>query len=180
MVAFANSDGGKLLVGIADNKEIRGLKYADEDEYVLEKEILKSIQPPLDYEIEKLRLEDGKEVLIFDIPSGENRPYAVVNPENVESKKVYVRVADKSIQASKEIKEILKGLTKGKSLRFSYGEKETLLMKYLGENKYVTVEQFSDLADIPRRIASRTLILLVLTHVLGYRPKESGDQFYML
>jgi predicted HTH transcriptional regulator len=180
MVAFANSDGGKLLVGIADNKEIRGLKYADEDEYVLEKEILKSIQPPLDYEIEKLRLEDGKEVLIFDIPSGENRPYAVVNPENVESKKVYVRVADKSIQASKEIKEILKGLTKGKSLRFSYGEKETLLMKYLGENKYVTVEQFSDLAEIPRRIASRTLILLVLTHVLGYRPKESGDQFYML
>jgi predicted HTH transcriptional regulator len=180
MVAFANSDGGKLLVGVADNKEIIGLKYADEDEYVLEKEILKSIQPPLNYEIERVRLEDGKEVLVFNIPTGENRPYSVVNPENIEAKKVYVRVADKSIQASKEIKEILKGFTKGKSLRFAYGEKETLLMKYLGENKYVTVEQFSELANIARKNASRTLILLVLTHVLGFHPKEGGDQFYML
>lgn len=180
MVAFANSDGGRLLVGIADDKEVRGLKYPDEDEYVLEKEMLRSIQPALSYSIDKIRLEDGREVLVFDIPTGEKRPYAVIDHENPNLRKVYVRVADKSIQASKEVKEILKGLTKGKSLRFAYGDKENMLMKYLGEHRFITVDQFSELAGISRKSASRTLVLLVLTHVLGYQPKESGDQFYIL
>jgi predicted HTH transcriptional regulator len=39
VVAFANSEGGKLLIGVADNKELIGLKYPDEDEYIISKSI---------------------------------------------------------------------------------------------------------------------------------------------
>jgi predicted HTH transcriptional regulator len=41
MVAFANTDGGKLIVGIGDDKSIKGLKFPDEDEYILQKAIEK-------------------------------------------------------------------------------------------------------------------------------------------
>ena len=51
IVAFANSGGGKLLVGIGDDKTIKGLKYADEDEYILEKAIQKYCTPPIPYDI---------------------------------------------------------------------------------------------------------------------------------
>ncbi|MGR3811573.1 AlbA family DNA-binding domain-containing protein [Jiulongibacter sp. NS-SX5] len=178
MVAFANSDGGKLLVGVADNKELRGLKYADEDEYVLVKEIEKSIDPPISYDVERVYLDDGNSILVFDIPQGEDRPYGVIDGD--EQRKIYVRVDDRSIQASKEVREILKGKTKAKSLRFGYGDKETALMKHLAIHETITVEDFSKLVDIPRKSASRTLVLLVLTQVLGFQPKEGGDLYYAL
>lgn len=178
MVAFANTSGGKLLIGVNDNGELIGLSYADEDEYVLEKALKNGIEPALNYKLEKVRLPEGKEVLVFNIPKGTERPYYILGDNG--TKKVYVRVADKSIQASKEAREILKGYTKNKSLRFTYGDKETHLMKYLSENLKVTVSEFAKLVNIPKRNASRTLILLVLTNVLGINYKEIEDEFYLL
>ncbi|MCR9062779.1 MAG: ATP-binding protein [Cytophagales bacterium] len=178
MVAFANTSGGKLLIGVNDNGELIGLSYADEDEYVLEKALKNGIEPALNYKLEKVRLPEGKEVLVFNIPKGTERPYYILGDNG--TKKVYVRVADKSIQASKEAREILKGYTKNKSLRFTYGDKETHLMKYLSENLKVTVSEFAKLVNIPKKNASRTLILLVLTNVLGINYKEIEDEFYLL
>ena len=36
LVAFANTDGGKLLIGVKDNGVIRGIR-SDEEKYMLEK-----------------------------------------------------------------------------------------------------------------------------------------------
>ncbi|UBM57843.1 ATP-binding protein [Marinilongibacter aquaticus] len=178
MVAFANASGGTLLIGVEDGGLIKGLKYANEEQFVLEREIDRSIYPKIDYAMEAIRLLDGKEVLVFHISKGENQPYFVINPQNELERKAYVRVADRSIQASREVKQILKGLSKGKDLRFNYGEKEDRLMKYLGQHNFITLSNFAKIADIPQKIASRTLILLVLTNVLRVQPQEHEDLFF--
>jgi predicted HTH transcriptional regulator len=177
VVAFANSEGGKLLIGVADNKELIGLKYPDEDEYIISKSIEKFIFPEVNYKLQKIRLDNEKEILIYDILASENKPHCLDLKGIPDERKIFVRSADKSIQASKEVKEILKGNKKNKGYKFAYGEKENLLMKYLDSNKEITVTKFSEIAEIPKKIASRTLVLLVLAGVLKVNPNEIEDTF---
>ena len=50
-VAFANSEGGLLIIGVNDDKDIRGLKYAEEDEYVLCKALEENCSPHISYNV---------------------------------------------------------------------------------------------------------------------------------
>ncbi len=180
MVAFANTDGGKVIIGIADDKSIKGLKFPDEDEYILKKAIDKYIYPPIDYDLERIRVEGEKEVLIFSIDKSPIKPHFVDLDGIPENRKVYVRVEDRSVQASKEVREILKGERKSLNIRFHYGEKEQILMKYLSQNDKITVDIFANIAQLPRRIASKTLVMLTLANVLKIIPHENQDYFEMI
>ncbi len=195
IVAFANTDGGKLLIGIGDDRSIKGLKYADEDEYILIKAIEKYCSTDIDYSIERVHIGDEYEVLVFTIkPSKDKTHYVWQEPEAVLSttvystpanktqvapRRTYIRVADKSIQASKEMREILRRGRQNRDVQFIYGEKEQKLVQYLGENGNVTVDSFAMIANISRKMASKTLILLVLANVLKVQPDEITDKFVM-
>ena len=178
VVAFANSDGGKLMIGISDDKEIKGLKYIDEDEYIITKNIEKYIYPVIDYSVEKINVEGDKGVLIYDIKPSPFKPHFVDLSGNPEERKAYVRVADKSIQASKEVREILKGQKKDKGYKFSFGKKEKTLMEFIDKNGKITVKEYSEIANIKKKDASRTIVLMVLEGVLKVLPHEIED-FYI-
>lgn len=178
VVAFANSNGGIMLIGVGDDKRIAGLKYADEDEYLLVRAIHKYCFPRISYNIDRVQLPDEREVLVIRVPPSLDRPhYILPDPAEPETKKVYVRVADKSVQASREVREILKGSQADRNIRFSYGEKERKLMQHLGEHNSITVDLFASIAGISRKIASRTLVLLVLANVLEVHPSDIVDQY---
>ena len=177
MVAFANTDGGKLIVGVADDKSLKGLKFPDEDEFILQRAIEKYIYPVIDYTLERLAVEGEREVLIYTIPKSPFKPHYVDLDGILENRRAYVRVADRSVQASREMREILKGERKGLNIRFQYGEKEKTLMKYLADNQQITVETYATIANISRKIASRTLVVLVLANVLKVQPHEIQDFF---
>ena len=179
VVAFANTNGGILLIGVGDDKTIRGLKYADEDEYLLVRAINNYCFPRISYTIERVSLYDEREVLVIRVPRSPTRPHYII-PDPVadpDNKKAYVRVADKSVQASREVREILKGEQAARDIRFSYGDKEQKLMQHLGEHNSITVDLFASIAGISRKIASRTLVLLVLANVLEIHPSDVMDQY---
>jgi predicted HTH transcriptional regulator len=48
MIAFANTNGGILLIGVNDDKTIPGLKYPEDESHVI-KEQLKKVRPRLEY-----------------------------------------------------------------------------------------------------------------------------------
>jgi predicted HTH transcriptional regulator len=175
-VAFANTEGGILLIGVDDDKTIKGLKFPLEDEYVLEKAFAEYCVPPFDYYLSKIPTEGEREVLMFRIPKSDKIHYVLDNPKQRRGK-AYVRVADKSVQASYEMLEILRGNLKKRNIKFSYGDKEQVLMQYLAIHQKITVNQFSKTANIPRNLASQTLILLVLAKVLQIKPNEVEDSF---
>jgi predicted HTH transcriptional regulator len=178
VVAFANTNGGIMLIGVDDDKRIIGLKYADEDEYLLVRAIHKYCFPRISYTIDRIQLPDEREVLVIRVPPSLDRPhYIVPDPAEPDVKKVYVRVADKSVQASREVREIMKGSQADRNIRFSYGEKEKKLMQHLGEHNSITVDLFASIAGVSRKIASRTLVLLVLANVLEVHPSDVVDQY---
>jgi predicted HTH transcriptional regulator len=179
VVAFANAGGGTLLIGVDDNLTIPGLPDADEEEYILEHAIAKYCYPEVKYTFETIALTSRLSVLAYHIQPGEEKPYAVLDDFVNKTGTVYVRVNDMSVQASREVKQILRQRARQKDFRFEYGDKERLLMQYLDQHPSVTLSQFAALANIPRRQASQTLILLVLCNVLRIKPNEGEDLYFL-
>lgn len=178
IVAFANSKGGKLLVGVNDDKTIPGLKFVDEEEYILVRAIERNCFPPIDYDLERIAITDERDVLVFTIPKSQKKPH-FVQLENEENKRAYVRVRDRSVQASREVKQILRRENED-GIKFTYGDKEKVLMIYLSENQKITIEKFAEIAKIPPRSAAHTLVLLVLSNVLKIQPDEIMDWYYLV
>ncbi len=174
IIALANTEGGHLLIGVDDDGTVSGQKFIDEEVYVMEKAIVKLIYPALSYRLNIIKLNPKKGVAVFYIEKSSNRPHFLMEDKR---KKAFVRVADRSIQASREIREILRRSRKPKDMIFTYGEKEKVLMQALEQNDTITMKEFIQLAKLPRFMASKTLVRLVLANVLRIIPQETEDLY---
>lgn len=188
IVAFANTEGGNLLIGVNDDGHLTGLKFPDEDAYVLERAIRQHCRPAIDFQKEYIQLSEKKTIIRYYIPESPRKPHYVQEPAAATTnnkqhtrpklqKRSYFRVLDRSIQASRELREILRRQRKPKDIGFIWGEKEQLLLRYLSEHPGITVREFAGLAELSRYQASRTLVLLVLGNVLDIIPAEGEDLY---
>ncbi len=94
-----------------------------------------------------------------------------------QAKEYFIRVEDKSIKASREVRQIIKRKQKQRDIRFRYGDHEKFLMQYLEENKSITLKEFIKASGLKPFYASNKLILLVLADVLSIVPHENGDRY---
>jgi len=74
IVAFANTEGGKILLGISDKKEVRGVSNPDKEMLRVENVSRNNCEPPLTVNIEKIKI-NNEIVLGVYIPKGPERPY---------------------------------------------------------------------------------------------------------
>ena len=75
MVAFANSAGGLILLGVADDGLISGLPVDDKNfEEWVTNIARQNVVPGLDVGIEIIQ-QDSKIVLVIDVPKGSEKPY---------------------------------------------------------------------------------------------------------
>ncbi len=94
--AFANSDGGRLLVGVKDNGTIAGVRN-EEDLYVIEQAATMCCEPEVPVEIQAYNAGDGLHVFKVDIPAMTDRRPVLVKEKT--GLKAYYRVADENIVA---------------------------------------------------------------------------------
>ncbi len=164
LVAFANSDGGHLFVGVSDEGQIEGSKFVEEDQFLLEKAISSYCFPAFTYHVYRIPLENGRSVLVYHVFESVDKPH-FVQLESDPHPVCYVRVKDRTIKASKEMKQILRRENE-EGLSFAYGDSERWLMEYLRTNELITLSEFAMKANLPIWLASRKLVLLVLSRVL--------------
>jgi predicted HTH transcriptional regulator len=175
LVAFANSDGGHLFVGVSDDGLIEGSKFVDEDQFLLEKAISAYCFPAFTYHVYRIPLENGRAVLVYHVFESVDKPH-YVQLESDPHPVCYVRVKDRTIKASKEMKQILRRENE-EGLYFSYGDSERWLMEYLRTNELITLSEFAMKANLPIWLASRKLVLLVLSRVLKIEAGEQQDNY---
>ncbi|MEN9386338.1 MAG: hypothetical protein RLZZ185_1079 [Bacteroidota bacterium] len=173
LVAFANSDGGHLFVGVSDDGQIEGSKFVDEDQFLLEKAISAYCFPAFTYHVYRIPLENGRAVLVYHVFESVDKPH-YVQLESDPHPVCYVRVKDRTIKASKEMKQILRRENE-EGLSFAYGDSERWLMEYLRTNEQITLLEFATKANLPIWLASRKLVLLVLSRVLKIEAGEQQD-----
>jgi predicted HTH transcriptional regulator len=175
LVAFANSDGGHLFVGVSDEGQIEGSKFVEEDQFLLEKAISSYCFPAFTYHVYRIPLENGRSVLVYHVFESVDKPH-FVQLESDPHPVCYVRVKDRTIKASKEMKQILRRENE-EGLSFAYGDSERLLMEYLRTNELITLSEFAMKANLPIWLASRKLVLLVLSRVLKIEAGEQQDYY---
>lgn len=75
IVAFANAEGGILLIGVDDQGGIRGC--GDLYEGQIHQIATGKIEPYLEFEAKRVEY-DGRPVIIVEVPEGETKPYYLV------------------------------------------------------------------------------------------------------
>jgi predicted HTH transcriptional regulator len=173
MIAFANASGGVLLIGVDDDGNIPGLKYPEDDSHVVT-QALKFCKPGLAVKEEWIPIGNSRSVIYYHISESKRKPHYLFTDG---SKNSFVRVADQSIKASHEVKEIVRRAQRKRDIKFHFGDHEKILMQYLDKNPTITVKEFMQLGKLKRFYASRKLILLVLANVLRITPHEKEDLF---
>lgn len=86
VVAFANTRGGTIYIGVGPNprQPPAGVPETDSAIAVLKAEIAEKITPPLDVTVDELESQ-GKRIVRVVVPEGKDKPYAL------EQSKIYVR-----------------------------------------------------------------------------------------
>jgi predicted HTH transcriptional regulator len=174
MVSFANNKGGKLLVGVADNGAILGVKSEEEEKYMLTKAAHFYCRPALEPIFEEVYIDD-KVVLVVDIPASNDKPHYSLAEDG--KWWVYIRVKDKSVLASKIVVDVLKRASTDQGVLIEYSSKEKALLEYLEKMQRITIKQLCELLNIGRRRAQRILVNLVLSGVILVHTTEK-EEFY--
>lgn len=100
IIAFANSSGGKLYIGVSDDGTVVGVVNADETIQQVTNMVRDSIKPDITMFLHYSTMEaDGKQVVAIDVQRGTNKPYYLAK-KGLRPEGVYVRQGTSSVPAS--------------------------------------------------------------------------------
>jgi len=173
LVAFANTDGGKLLIGVKDNGVIRGVS-SDEEYFMIENAAQRFCQPEVSFKSREWIVE-GKKVLEVKIPISKTIPHRAPNQNGIY--KAFIRVKDENLLASGVQMKVWKKRFSKRNVNISYTEIEERLLKYLKENSFITVAVFRELAGITNYKAETILADFILLKIIEILHEEKGTKF---
>jgi len=157
LVAFSNTQGGKLLIGVKDNGKIKGIE-SDEEFYMIDAAARIYCQPEIRFTIQKWQVK-GKTVLEVDIPKGENKPYLAKSDGN--KWLAYVRIKDENFLVNAIQLRVWKNEKRKKGIFLPFTDKEKIILDYLYKNKIINMESLTKLISVNRKKASDMIVKLV-------------------
>lgn len=174
MISFANNKGGRLLIGVADDGTIKGVKSEDEERYMITKAAQFYARPALEPIFEEIYVDD-KLVLVVEIKESDSKPHYALAEDG--KWWVYVRVKDKSVLASKIVVDVLKRSGDDKGVLIEYSANEKALLEYLDRQERINVKEYCDLLKLTRRNAQRILVNMVLSGVIRIHTTEKEEYY---
>jgi len=175
-IAFANTWGGTILIGVGDDGSLLGVKDVGEELYDLERALTSFSFPAIAYTCKTVTVSPRREVLVIRIPESKQKPHFLRN-NGSDSREAFVRIEDQTVAASDELIALMASEGDHSGARFEFGDKELMLLRFLEEYHKVTVAQFARLADIPLVEASAVLVLLARANILQLQPSAKEDVF---
>jgi predicted HTH transcriptional regulator len=169
IVAFANTDGGKLLIGVKDNGVIAGVR-TEEEYYMIEAAAAMYCKPEILF-ASRSWIIDGKQVLEIDVAELKKKPAFSLGED--ERWMAYVRVGDQNILAAPLQIKFWKQQNSKEGALIRYSEKEKVLLTYLSNNPFITLERFSKIADLPRYKAENVLVGLMCAGLIEMNQNEN-------
>ena len=156
--AFANTDGGRLLVGVKDNGAIAGVR-SDEELHMIQAAAEMYCQPKVEYLTEEWEI-NGKTILEVIIPKDKHHKHKA--PDNQGNFKYFVRVKDENLIADSVLIKVWKSNKFSKAAKISFTETETFLLHYLVEHDEITLQEFQQMTHINKRKAEAILADFIL------------------
>jgi predicted HTH transcriptional regulator len=170
LAAFANTDGGILLIGVRDNGSIAGVR-SDEELYMVDTAAHLFCRPEITYNT-KQHTTGGKTILEVEVLKGIKRPYQAKDEEGRWI--TYFRNNDQNLVANKVLLQVWRKEEKKKGVLVRFGDVENALMDYLVKNGSITISKFRKMAGISGYKAESIIANLIIMKVLVMKASEKG------
>lgn len=173
LAAFANTDGGRLLVGVKDNGAIAGVR-SDEEIHMIQAAAEMYCQPKVDYSTEEWEI-NGKTVLEVIIPKDKHHKHKA--PDSQGTYKIFVRVKDENLVADSVLIKVWKYEKFSRPAKITFTETETQLLHFLSEHGQITLHEFQELAHISRRKAEAILADFIIVGTIELVQTSQNTNF---
>jgi len=151
--AFANTDGGRLLIGVKDNGNISGVN-ADEELHMIQSAAELYCKPKITFKSQAWKVEN-RTVLEINIPASDHKPHIACDEEN--QWKPYIRLNDKTLPAPAVLLEVWRGIDTDRSQRYFHTEKEKRIFDLLQEQPGLSFSQLVRKTALPKNILVKLL-----------------------
>ena len=169
--AFANNDGGRLLIGVKDNGSIVGVPN-EEDIYMVEHAAEAYCNPPQKVEVTAFVADGGAIVLRVEIARAPIRP--VYCKEDAGKHVAYYRVADENIAAHPLMVKAWLLSNNGEQTGFSFSDEELQALTLIENSQPITPEQFFRQVRMSRLRAEQLLIRMLSLGNIAMRHTSAG------
>ena len=142
--AFANTDGGRLLIGVKDNGAISGVR-SEEEYYMIEAASKMYTHPEVPFTAKRWDV-NGKTVLEVYIAPSDEKPHTA--PDKDDKYKAYIRVADENILANEVLMQAWKKQKTKEGTLLKISKPVEILFSWLDEHPYISIKQFCHIAHI--------------------------------
>lgn len=152
--AFANTDGGRLLIGVKDNGKIAGVR-SDEEIYMVEAAASLYCVPAVECSMSIHRVE-GHNVVIAEVSASPERPIRARMEDN--TLRAFVRIADENIVASPVQMALWREAIDDRGTLMPFTPREQALLRILTDaERPLTLNRFARLGRLPRYKAVQLL-----------------------
>ena len=165
--AFANTDGGRLLIGVRDDGHISGVR-SEEEIYMMHAAAYKYCKPESKIGFETFHAE-GRTVVIATIPPAVRKPVCALDDDG--RRVAYVRIADENIVASPVHLEMWRREQITQTL-MHYTDTEQHLLSIMKENPPLTLNRLVRLSRQGRHHVIGTLARLIRYGVAEVRYQD--------
>ncbi|MCM1139609.1 MAG: ATP-binding protein [Duncaniella sp.] len=172
--AFANNDGGRLLVGVKDNGVIAGVRN-EEDIYVIEQAAEMFCSPAQHIDVAAFKCDGGLTVFRVEIAKSAVRPVMVHETDG--SWKAYYRVKDENISAPELMVRAWERAAENTGILIELNDAERQLLQQASVRP-VKLEDFMVLAHISHAAAEEMVIRLHAMGVLDF--SYDGTRFNLI
>lgn len=168
--AFANTDGGRLLIGVRDDGHLSGVR-SEEEIHVMHQAAYKYCQPEASIKFDTYHI-DGRTIVVATIPPSVRRPVFALDEEG--KKTAYIRIADENIVASPVHLTIWRESQQEQGAMMTYTDSVHQLLDVL-QGPALTLNLLVRRSRLPRPKVIRLLARLIRFHVVQW--EYTNQQF---
>lgn len=168
--AFANTDGGRLLIGVRDDGQMSGVR-SEEEIYMMHQAAYRYCRPEASIKFDTFHV-DGRTIVIATVPPSDKRPVCVVDADD--KPRAYIRIDDENIMASPVHLALWRESQKPQGTMLTYNDDIRKLLDIMQGR--LTLNQIVRLSRLPRY---KVILLLARLIRFGTVRWEYADRWFL-
>ena len=173
--AFANTDGGRLLIGVRDDGCMSGVR-SEEEIYMMHQAAYRYCRPEASIKFDTYHV-DGHTIVCATVPPSDRRPVCAIGDDD--KPRAYIRIADENIVASPVHLAIWRESQRLEGAVMTYSDAVSKLLAAMQGN-HLTLNQLVRRTALPRPKAISLLARLIRFRIAQWTYNDQQFLFSLL
>ena len=172
--AFANTDGGRLLIGVRDDGNMSGVR-SEEEIYMMHQAAYRYCRPEASIKFDTYHV-DGHTIVVATVPPSERRPICAIGDDGRQT--AYIRIADENIVASPVHLALWRESQNPKGTMMTYTDSVKKILDVLRDQR-LPLGHIVRCSRLPRPKVITLLARLIRFHVVQWEYANQQFLFYL-